>query len=277
VSENLVRDIHDAVAGSDIPAEASVRPPGTTSRELAAMHRDVMRKLRPEHSSVVEIGCGVALLGEPVARRAARYMGLDFAPQAVAAANRRFRDAGLAEKAVAVNVDVLALGATELRDLGRFERVLMYAVLHYARSEDEAVRFLRVVDALLASGGRALIGSLPLEDLQTDWPAPGDPEASRLARLAKSARWIATRGTAPVPLSRVWKARHLAQSAVRDRSREPRFASPQLPANYTLPLTTAAIERWLAGFGDDLRHRWLLPAPGVPLAAGRADLILVRR
>ena len=299
MSENLVRDIHDAAAVSEIPAEASVRPPGTTSRELAAMQRDVLRKLALEPDmSVLEIGCGVALVGLPVARRAARYVGLDFAPQAVQAANRRFLENGLADKATALEVDVLALGDAEIRDLGQFDRVLAYAVLHYARSEQEARRFLQVTHDLLASGGRALIGNLPLEDLRDDWPAPSPPTPSpaapslpappspraspshargRAARLAATARWTASAGKAPVPLTRTWKARYLAQSAAKRRSRRPAFVSPQLPPNYTLPLTTAGFERWLTAFHEDLRHEWALPAPGAPLAASRADLILVRR
>jgi len=278
VSENLVRDIHDAAAVSNIPAEASVRPPGTTSRELAAMHRDVLRKLALEPGmSVLEIGCGVALVGLPVARRAARYVGLDFAPQAVQAANRRFLGSGLADKATAVDVDVLALGDDEIRELGRFNRVLAYAVLHYARSEDEARRFLQVTHDLLASGGRALIGNLPLEDLRADWPSPPPHPRGRAARLAATARWTASAGKAPVPLTRRWKARYLAESAIKRRSHDPEFVAPQLPPNYTLPLTTVAFARWLTALHEDLRHEWVLPAPGAPLAASRADLILLRR
>ena len=277
MSENLVRDIHDVAATSAIPAEASVRPSGTTSRELAAMQRDVLRKLALEPGmSVLEIGCGVAVIGLPVAERAARYVGLDFAPHAVDAANRRFLEAGLADKATAVNVDVLALGDTELRELGPFDRVLAYAVLHYARSEQETVRFLQVIHDLLASGGRALIGNLPLEDLRADWPAPPPQTPGLAARLAAVARWTTSAGKSPVPLTRGWKARYVVQSATKGRSRDPEFVSPQLPPNYTLPLTTAVFERWLAAF-DELGHRWALPAPGVPLAAARADLILVRR
>jgi SAM-dependent methyltransferase len=277
MNKNLVRDIHDAAATSENAAEASVRPSGTTPRELAAMHRDVLRKLAlGSDMSVLEIGCGIALVGLPVASRASRYVGLDFAPRAVHTANRRFLEAGLANKATAVDVDVLALGDSELRDLGRFDRVLAYAVLHYARSEQEAVRFLEVTHDLLATGGRALIGNLPLEDLRADWPPSRSQAWGPVARLRAAARWTANTGNAAVPLTRRWKVQYLAQSAIRGHSRDPAFVSPQLPPNYTLPLTTVALERWLRAFGD-LSHRWALPAPGVPLAAGRADLILVRR
>jgi hypothetical protein len=153
----------------------------------------------------------------------------------------------------------------------------MYAVLHLARSEQEAVRFLQVTVELLASGGRALIGSVPLEDLQVDWPSGRSLAGGRIARLAALGRWMASPGSAPVRLTRRWKARHVLRSVIKGRSDNPDFVLPRLPPNYTLPLTTTALERWLAPFGDELRYEWALPAPGVPLAAARADLIVVRR
>ena len=66
----------------------------------------------------------------------------------------RLAEAGLADRARAKCIDVLEAGDDELRALGRFDRVLMYAVLHYARSDREAVRFLQVAVDLLAPRGR---------------------------------------------------------------------------------------------------------------------------
>jgi SAM-dependent methyltransferase len=241
------------------------------------MRRDVLRKLRIEPGvSVVEIGCGIALVGLPVARRATRYLGLDFAPQAVQVANERFRKAGLEGRASAQHVDVLALGADELRQLGRFSRVLMYAVLHYARTDQEALRFLSVAADLLDRGGRALIGSLPLADLRDDWPSPGEGQKRGLERVTAAARWTTSAGAASVPLTRRWKTRYMFESVLNKRARRADFVAPSLPANYTLPLTTAAIERWLAMLPNELVHHWELPAAGAPLAAARADLIVVR-
>ncbi|MGA9315377.1 MAG: hypothetical protein WBV77_12185, partial [Solirubrobacteraceae bacterium] len=57
-----------------------------------------------------------------------------------------------------------------------------------------------------------------------------------------------------------------------------KVASPaRLPANYTLVLTTMAVERWLTTLDSGLTYRWALPAPSVPLAPGRADLIIEDR
>jgi hypothetical protein len=153
----------------------------------------------------------------------------------------------------------------------------VYAVLHYARTEQEAVRFLQRTVDLLAPGGRAVIGNVPLEDLQIDWTAQKPGPVGLLARLISVVRWVTSPGAATVPLTRSWKVRRIAQTMFKSRSPTERFAPAQLPPNYTLPLTTAAVERWLATVEGDLTHYWELPAPGVPLAPGRADLIIVRR
>jgi SAM-dependent methyltransferase len=277
-SDNLVRDVHDAVAGSDILAEASVRPAGTTGRELRAMQRDVLRKLQLDReASVVEIGCGIGLLGVPVARRAGRYVGLDFAPRAVEVANGRLLAAGLAPRARAMCVDILGADREMLKALGRFDRVLVYSVLHYARTDAEAVRFLRSTVDLLAPRGRALVGNIPLEDLLIDWPAD-DPPTGLLARLFAATSWAARGGTAPVPLTRRWKLRRLAEMALKAKARSSvaDFAPARLPPSYTISLDTNAVERWLATLGADLVRSWELPAPGVPLGSARADLIVSR-
>jgi 2-polyprenyl-3-methyl-5-hydroxy-6-metoxy-1,4-benzoquinol methylase len=278
MSDNPVRDVHDAVADSRSPAEASVRPPGTTSRQLKAMKRDVVRKLALQRElSVVEIGCGVGLLGVPVARRAARYVGLDFAPRAVQVANDQLRSAGRGNNARALCLDVLTVGRAELHALGSFDRVLMYAVFHYARTEQEATLFLQHTLDLLAPGGRALIGNVPLDDLQIDWAPPDTRQAGLVARVVAVFRWLMRPGAGTVPLTRIWKARRIVETTIGIRSSGEQFAPARLPPNYTLSLTTAAVERWLAKLDGDFVHHWELPAPGVPLAAGRADLIIVRR
>jgi SAM-dependent methyltransferase len=280
MSENLVRDVHDAVAASASPAEASVRPPGTTPRELQAMRRDVLGKLRLDEPgiSVAEIGCGVGLLGVPVAQRAGRYVGLDFAPQAVRVANERLQAAALGDRARALCLDVLSSGEG-LDELGRFDRVLMYAVLHYARDEREAALFLQRAFDLLAPGGRALIGNVPLDDLRADWRASERVPRGVPARLLAVGRWVATPGVAPVPLTRRWKARRVIEATIKRSSGSSGdlFAPARLPAGYTLTLRTGDVERWLAALDGDLTYRWQLPSPGVPLAPARADLIVLRR
>lgn len=280
MSENLIRDVHDAVARSNSPVEASVRPPTTTAREMSAMQRDVRRKLAMRPGvSLLEIGCGVALLGLPLARQAGRYVGLDFAPEAVAVANERLCAAGLEASAGAICVDVVGsdADAEELAALGRFDRVLVYAVLHYARTEQEALRFLQRTVDLLVSGGRALIGNVPLEDLQIDWVVSEPVGSGLLSRLRALADWVLRPGTAAVPLTRLWKVRRVVETTLNRGAHSEGFIPVRLPPNYAISLSTEAVERWLAMLDGDFSHRWELPAPGVPLASGRADLIIIRR
>jgi SAM-dependent methyltransferase len=279
MSEDPVREIHDAVARSPDHVQASVRPPGTTPRQLRAMTREVLRKLEVgPRTSVLEIGCGIGVLGLPVARTAASYVGLDFAPRAVEVFQARLTQAGLSGRARALCLDVLTASDAELRALGRYDRVLMYAVVHYARSDAEAHRFLEHTVALLAPGGRALIGNVPLEDLDVDW-APDVP-ASRTVpgRVVSWVRWaMAPPARSPVQLTRRWKMRRGLELALSSgRPDTARFTPAQLPPSYTVALTVSGIERSLADLGVTLRHRWSPPGPGVPLAAGRADLIIER-
>jgi hypothetical protein len=42
-------------------------------------------------------------------------------------------------------------------------------------------------------------------------------------------------------------------------------------------MTSRIIERWLSQHHEQLTHRWKLPAPGAPLVAARADLVLTWR
>ena len=268
--ENLVQGIHDEVARSRNLAQASVRPSGTTARQLASMERDVLRKLQIEPASeVLEIGCGIGLFSLPLARAAARYVGIDFAPEAARRADGRLRAAGLGERAEVVCRDILA--PADDRPIGCFDRVLMYAVLHYARSEEEAVGFLRATVDSLAVGGVALIGNVPLGDLEVDWPSTA---GGWMRRAFGAARWLAKEGVGSVPLTRRWKAQWMAESTLRRIAPGDDFPDARLPQGYTLSLTTLSVERWLETIDARLAYGWKLPAPGVPLAAGRADLIV---
>ena len=144
MSENLVRDIHDAAATSSIPAEASVRPPGTTHR---GARRHAPR--RPSQAcaragmSVLEIGCGVALSASPSpGARRGMWSGLR-APRGGRCESPVPRG-GLADKATAVSVDVLALGDIELRE--------PRSVRPCARVRGAALRSLRAGDGALPAG-----------------------------------------------------------------------------------------------------------------------------
>lgn len=234
--DSSVRDIHDAVADSDDPVVASTRPATTTDLELRRMVADVIAKLQPDGVSVIEVGCGTGVLGIPVARRASRYAGVDISPRALDVLRQRVPTA---------TVRCADVTADDLSDLGTYDRVLVYAALHYVQTADEGRRFIRNSLARLAPGGRALIGNIPL-------PAEELPHSAgqRLRGLA-------------------WSA---GRRLLRNRGRA---APPGLPPGSCLPLTRSLIEEWLGDVAG-VTWRWAAPATGVPLQRTRADLLLQR-
>lgn len=236
MSVNPVRDLHDAVARSDDPVVASTRPATTTPLEMRRMVEDVVAKLRPEGVSVVELGCGTGVLAGPIAALASAYVGVDMAGEAIRVLTERV-PAAIVRCADVVNDD--------LSDLGVFDRVLVYATLHYVSTEGEGEHFVRSSLALLAPGGLALFGNLPI-------PAAELPHSHRQRAVA------------------------LAWTAARRLQRRPhRSAVNSLPPGSALSLSRPLIESWLQGI-PGIRWRWLAPRAGTPMHRTRADLVVER-
>jgi SAM-dependent methyltransferase len=270
----LVRGLHDAVAQSSNLAAASTRPARTTAKDMSRMVSDVLFKLDVSDSvSVVEIGCGVGVLALPIAGRARRYLGLDFASVAVERLRDELATAGLSDRATAESIDFVSAAPDEISRLGQFDRVLMYAVLHYARTEQEGAIFVRRAAELLAPGGIGLFGNLPLEDLAA---LPND--GTSFGRLTAKVRWV-LQPAEGLPHGRVWRLKLFAfelgrrlRSSSSAKDAEEGYA---LPAGYVLPLTKARVENWLRSAGPGITWQWLTPRIGVPLHR-RADLVLYR-
>ncbi|MDQ2959653.1 MAG: class I SAM-dependent methyltransferase [Candidatus Dormibacteraeota bacterium] len=234
---NPVRDLHDEVARSDDPVIASTRPGSTTVREMQRMVDDVLTKLRPDGVTVIELGCGTGVLGVPIARRASAYTGVDVSREAVAV---------LRERLPAADVRCLDVTRDDLTGLGTFDRVLVYAVLHYVTTETEGSLFVRNALSLLKPGGVALFGNLPMPS--ADLP---HTVVQRVAGMAWSA------------------ARRLG----RPRSRT---QVGGLPPGYCLPLTRLMIDGWV-GSVRGTRSRWLTPRLGTPMQRTRADLLVEKQ
>lgn len=49
---------------------------------------------------------------------------------------------------------------------GIFSRIVIYSVIHYLRTEDEVLQFIRAAVLLLQPGGKMLIGDIPNKDLK---------------------------------------------------------------------------------------------------------------
>ena len=273
-----MRAAHNAVAESANEAQASTRPPETTARELRRMREDVLAKLALEpESSVVEIGCGTGIVALPVAERAGRFVGIDFAEKALAVLGRHLQDAGLAHKATLIESDFLAAGDDELAALGTFDRVLAYSVLQYAADDAQAREFILRAVRLARPGGLVMLGNLPLADLVAEQRALG--RGSMPARAAKLVRWLASNDT-PVPRTATWKLAALPyrgwkKLTTRPRRRQP-FTPATVPRGSTVVLTTEKVERWLAAVPEAGEHWWRAPRPGTPMFMFSAD-VFVRR
>jgi hypothetical protein len=133
----------------------------------------------------------------------------------------------------------------DISDLGVFDRVLVYATLHLVSTEEEGERFVDRALALLAPGGLALFGNLPIPT--------GDLPHSRRERAVALA----------------WTVRRRLHRAPR------RTAVGSLPPGYALSLSRPLIEDWL-GRVPGIRWRWLAPRAGTPMHRTRADLVVER-
>lgn len=268
-SANPVAEVHDALAASADPAEASTRPAGTLGVELGVMTRYVVRRLELSRAmSVLEIGCGTGIFSEPIARTGARYVGVDFAEQPIRVLRERAAASPVGERIQAHCLDPLAERAA-MTALGSFDRVLVYAALHLARSEAEGCELTRLIVDTLRPGGRALIGSLPLQEL--GWEVrPGNRSIAARVRLLLGGE------REPIPTPPLWRLGcALVVIAKRSFSRWRRGAAPppSLPADYGFALTRPMMESWLP---TGVHHRWQRSVVGAPSGFGRADLLITR-
>jgi ubiquinone/menaquinone biosynthesis C-methylase UbiE len=123
---------------------------------------DVADKLKLEsNDSLLEIGCGPGNLLLPLSFIVEKSYGIDNA----AALKRMKNRAGNTDMITALPGDFLQM---ELPDV-RYTKILIYSVLHYLSTIDEAERFISRALGLLSPGGRLLIGDLPNSDKRARW------------------------------------------------------------------------------------------------------------
>lgn len=121
---------------------------------------DVVRKLDPRPSDrLLEIGFGSGQLLLPLSKLVRETVGIDH-PAAVQR---------LADRAPA-NVTLAAGQWPEVGDCGKFDRVLVYSVLHYVEDEDAAREFVAACVDVLSVDGVLLLGDLPNSNRKRDWP-----------------------------------------------------------------------------------------------------------
>jgi SAM-dependent methyltransferase len=274
-----VRVLHNDAARFDDPARQSVRPAGTSARNLRRMVDDVRTKLQlqPDHS-LLEVGCGTGVLGAALAATCHGYVGVDFADEALAVFRARIAALGLGARVELRSIDLATDAARRELGAGGFDRVLMYAVLHYAPTDAAAVAFLDLVATAMRPGGRALVGNIPVDDLAASWDrVRSAPNVG--ARAVRFVRWLSTPG--PMGRTRRWKAGaawYLATNKIgrRLRGAEPTGDMPSLVPGDCVTVTRANLMRWLGELSVPCTAEVVAPAPGTPLALDRVDLILSR-
>ncbi len=252
---NAVRLVHNQVALDPDPVIASTRSAETMDFELGLMYRDVTRKLQLDSSTtVLELGCGIGLLATYIAPRCASVTGVDFADKAV----ERFNARGIS------NCRGIVGDAMTFRSQASFDRVLMYATFHYVKSDDEAKALIDSCIRNCKRGGRILVGSIPLEELNLD-----------VEKYFKNKWGWLFKGSADIGRNWPWRFRalcyRLAKKFFRARSKRQPLLVPEGFSGF-ISLNRRQIEGWLRE--KNVSYQWLRPSIGIPQFLSRADLLI---
>jgi ubiquinone/menaquinone biosynthesis C-methylase UbiE len=137
---------------SDDPHVANQRP-GLSEDGWRAIEAEVLERLDGSPSDVVlEIGCGVGLIGKALAPRVSRYLGFDMVRELVSKARRQ----GATPNCHFIQADG---GAIPLRDRS-IDRVVFYGVIIYL--PPAVLRgILAEAARVLKPGGGMLLGDIP--------------------------------------------------------------------------------------------------------------------
>jgi len=187
-------------------------------------------------SLVVDVGCGGGLLAEGMARRGARVLGIDLAPEALAVARLHALESGLEVEYRAVAVEALADSAT-----GQFDLVTCLEMLEHVPDPAAVVastaRLVRpggnVVFSTINRNARsfalAIVGA---EYLMRLLPM-GTHRYARLIRPSELSRWARASGLELLDLA------GLAYDPFSRRARVTGDVSVNYLAHFRRPMTTA--------------------------------------
>lgn len=124
--------------------------------QLAAICRDIRAKLelRPT-DRLLEVGCNIGTLLTPLSEAVREAVGQDH-PDVLA----RYADLGR----VPANVSLIGGQWPEIRPAGRFDKILIYAVMITLPNQAIADAMIDACLETLEPGGRLLVGDLPNSD-----------------------------------------------------------------------------------------------------------------
>ena len=187
-------------------------------------------------SRVVDVGCGGGLLAEGMARRGARVLGIDLAPEALAVARLHALEAGVAVEYREVAVETLADSAT-----GQFDLVTCLEMLEHV---PDPAAIVASIARLVRPGGHAVFSTINrnarsfalaivgAEYLMRLLPM-GTHRYARLIRPSELSRWARAAGLDLVELA------GLGYDPFSRRARLTGDVSVNYLAQFRRPMTTA--------------------------------------
>lgn len=205
------------------------------------MPRDVAAKLAlgPD-DRLLDIGCGAGANLIPLSFLVERATGVDH-PDVIAR---------LGDLVRLSNVDLVGGDFVAIDIATRFNKILLYSVLHCLPSRDRAMDLLDKAVGLLSPGGRMLIGDLPNVDLKRRFLA--SPAGKAFDEAWRAATAAAQAGGAALA------------------------APPAAPAT-VLGVDDAFVLGILARYRTGSTHAWVLPQPpDLPFGHTREDILIVR-
>ena len=187
-------------------------------------------------SRVVDVGCGGGLLAEGMARRGARVLGIDLAPEALAVARLHALESGVAVEYREVAVETLADSAT-----GEFDLVTCLEMLEHV---PDPAAIVASTARLLRPGGHAVFSTINrnarsfalaivgAEYLMRLLPM-GTHRYARLIRPSELSRWARAAGLELVGMA------GLGYDPFSRRARLTGDVSVNYLAHFRRPMTTA--------------------------------------
>ena len=187
-------------------------------------------------SRVADVGCGGGLLAEGMARRGARVLGIDLAPEALAVARLHALESGLAVEYREVAVEALAISAP-----GQFDLVTCLEMLEHV---PDPAAVVASIARLVRPGGNAVFSTVNrnarsfalaivgAEYLMRLLPM-GTHRYARLIRPSELSRWARASGLELVDLA------GLAYDPFSRRARVTSDVSVNYLAHFRLPITIA--------------------------------------
>jgi 2-polyprenyl-6-hydroxyphenyl methylase / 3-demethylubiquinone-9 3-methyltransferase len=187
-------------------------------------------------SRVADVGCGGGLLAEGMARRGARVLGIDLAPEALAVARLHALQSGLAVEYREVAVEALAISAP-----GQFDLVTCLEMLEHV---PDPAAVVASIARLVRPGGNAVFSTVNrnarsfalaivgAEYLMRLLPM-GTHRYARLIRPSELSRWARASGLELVDLA------GLAYDPFSRRARVTSDVSVNYLAHFRLPITIA--------------------------------------